>query len=107
MFPDVALALVQLLEPILLNAERRTSFPAHIQVLTCLRLYATGSYQKVISEIYTHPTSQTTVHRFLESVTNALEVLAPRIIQFPTTPQKRQQVQARLDIYFFMTIIIL
>lgn len=95
MHPQKIIYLIQLAKPFLLGPEKTNSLPVHIQVLTGLRLYATSSYQKVISQVYTHPTSQPTVCRIIEAFTNTLYRLSPLVIRFPTTPEKQQEVQAR------------
>lgn len=87
---------MHLLEPFLTGEEKLTSIPVQTQVLIALSIYATGNYQKPVGTIYFHPTSQATVQRCMESVTNALNRVAPSIIQMPKTAQQREQVQARL-----------
>lgn len=96
MFPTVAIRLCSLLTPVL-SGVRNNRLPVHVQVLTAVRVYATGSYQQIAGQVYLHPTSQPSVSRIVHRVTAALVALAPALIQFPMTREKREEVAARYN----------
>ncbi|XP_050311002.1 putative nuclease HARBI1 [Anthonomus grandis grandis] len=56
------------------------------KVLVALRFYATGSYQRSVGGDFNLGVSQTSVHRYVHEVTNAInDNLTARTIKFPTT----------------------
>lgn len=62
------------------------------KVLTALRFYATGNYQRGIGEEHLSSVCQTTVHSIIKEVTNAMvEFIVPRFIKFPSTRLQRNR----------------
>ena len=71
---------------------RATKTPVHIQVLTALRFFSEGNYQKGVGQDYFHPSSQTNVSRIIEKVVDALIAVSHHFIKFPNTKEERQEV---------------
>lgn len=86
--PALAIELVDLLRDSI-EGQRRSHIPAHLMVLVALRLFATGSYQRVIGQDYQHPVSQTVVSRCFLAVTVALVAVANRYIRLPRNREER------------------
>lgn len=60
------------------------------QILIALRYYATGSYQRVIGDIF--HVEQPTVHRIVHRITAEIAKLSPLYISMPMTAQERHAV---------------
>lgn len=95
MYPLMAWDLAVILEPHIL-ADGASDVHPHLQVLAALRFFAEGSLQKGVSQDFRHPTSQPTFSRCLNRVINALNIIAPDWIRFPSTREEREEASARL-----------
>ena len=85
----VALEVINLVEAqIAPTTSRSHAIPANLQVLTALRYYATGSFQRATEDII--GISQPSVCRIVYRVSNALAAHAAEVIKFPTFGQCRQ-----------------
>lgn len=83
-----------MLQPHLHQPTRNHGISIQIMVLTALRFYATGSYQRSIGQDFNFGLSQTSVHRCIKAVTDAIDVhLSPVFIKFPNSRELRQQIK--------------
>jgi SpoU rRNA methylase family enzyme len=90
---DVYQNLVGELTPHLQAGERSTKLSIDMRVLVALRFFATGSYQKGIGNEFHIAISQQSMSNIFKEVAEALEVLAPRYIKFPTEDEHKQAIQ--------------
>jgi len=87
--PDIAMDLIDILEPQLQRQRIYGLSPEH-QVLTALRFYAVGCYQRAVGEQWDIAVSQPTVSRCVRAVTNAInDLLLRRWVRFPMTDIER------------------
>lgn len=84
----VALRLVEILRASL-SPLKADGVPAHLQVLSALRFYAEGTYQKGVGQDFRHPLSQAMISRIIERVTDAIIAVADNYIRFPHTREER------------------
>ena len=75
--------------------QRSNAIPPHLQVLTALRFYATGSFYTVHGDL--HTVSVPSVCRIVHQVTQAFCRLANRVIRFPANLQ--DEVQTKRDFF--------
>jgi hypothetical protein len=91
---NLARELINMLEPYINHPTRNHGISVEIAVLTALRFYATGSYQRCLGQDFNFALSQTSVHRCIHMVTSAIdERLSPQFITFPNTRDERQQIK--------------
>lgn len=83
--------LVNELSPHMSHGERSTKLSIPIRVLTALRFFAHGSYQRCTGSNFFIAMGQQTVSETLTEVCNAFEQIAHRWIQFPTDVEQQQQ----------------
>lgn len=95
MYPGMAWDLAATLEPHIV-ADGSSEVHPRLQVLAALRFFAEGSLQKGVSQDFRHPTGQSTFSRTLNRVINALNIIAPEWIRFPSTREEREEASARL-----------
>ncbi|XP_031779801.1 putative nuclease HARBI1 [Nasonia vitripennis] len=93
--PHVVMILIDLLQDRMHH--ERHSIPIHLVVLSMLRFFAEGSFQKGFSNKYRHPMGQATASRYLDTFLQAILQLTPQFIQFPTSQQERQQISAQFQ----------
>lgn len=72
----------------------RKGIPLKTRVLAALRFYAVGSYQRCIGQDFYSGLSQTTVHRCVKSVSQALAHIAADYVIFPSTREERNLIKA-------------
>lgn len=84
----MAIKLINTLDHMLIG-DRENALPKWMRVLTALHFYAHGSYQTPISRVIWHLSSQASVSRIIEEVTNALVSLQNQYIVFPCNREKR------------------
>lgn len=63
--------------------------PVPLQVLSCLRLFAKGTFQDCAANV--HGFSQPTMCRIVKNVSIALAELRPQYIRFPTTVEEQHR----------------
>ncbi|XP_046612245.1 putative nuclease HARBI1 [Neodiprion virginianus] len=89
--PQLAADLIDTLQPSLQRV-RDSGLSIQIQVLTAVRFYATGCYQRPVGDQWGISLSQSPVSRCIHDVTNAInERLLRPWVQFPMTPEDRQR----------------
>lgn len=83
-FPKaLCLELINELQPFLPNSSRRHAIPSNIIVLSALRFFATGSFQRSVGQDILSALSQTSVSRSVQVVATALNNIAHKHIKFP------------------------
>ncbi|XP_071580476.1 putative nuclease HARBI1 [Temnothorax nylanderi] len=88
--PDLIFDLVDVLEP-RLQRTRITGLSVEKQVLSAVRFYATGCFQRPVGEQWGISMSQTSISRTVHKVTDAInDLIFRQWIQFPITPGARQ-----------------
>ncbi|XP_012215802.2 putative nuclease HARBI1 [Linepithema humile] len=88
--PDLIFDLVDALEP-RLQRTRITGLAVEKQVLSAVRFYATGCFQRPVGEQWGISMSQTSISRCIHKVTDAInELIFRQWVQFPMTPGARQ-----------------
>ncbi|KAK0171480.1 hypothetical protein PV327_011236 [Microctonus hyperodae] len=88
--PDLMYNLIHALEP-RLQRTRVTGLSAEKQILSAVRFYATGCFQRPVGEQWGISMSQTSISRCLHRVTDAInELIFRQWIKFPLTPGDRQ-----------------
>ncbi|XP_017468440.1 PREDICTED: putative nuclease HARBI1 [Rhagoletis zephyria] len=88
--PNLAAGLVQRLE-VYLKGSRVTAISAEKQVLSTLRFYATGCYQRPVGEQWGISMSQSSISRCIHRVTDAINNhLFLTEVKFPMTQMERQ-----------------
>lgn len=91
---EVTRRLIESLTPHLYVRTRDHGIPTEIIVLTALRFFATGCYQRSVGQDFNCDLSQTSVHRCIKEVTLAIyRHLSRQYIKFPTTFRERQQLK--------------
>ncbi|XP_032457240.1 putative nuclease HARBI1 [Nasonia vitripennis] len=93
--PHVVINLTNLLQHRLVG--ERYSIPLHLIVLSMLRFFAEGSFQKGFASDYRHPMGQSTASRYLTQFLQAVLELAPRFIRFPTSQEERRQISTQFQ----------
>ncbi|XP_068991139.1 putative nuclease HARBI1 [Neodiprion pinetum] len=89
--PQLAADLIDTLQPSLQRV-RDSGLLVQTQVLTAVRFYATGYYQRPVGDQCDISLSQSSVSRCIRDVTNAInERLLKQWVQFPMTPEDRQR----------------
>ncbi|XP_046399400.1 putative nuclease HARBI1 [Ischnura elegans] len=79
-----------------LSRRRSSGLPVHAQVLSVIRFFATGSYQRCVGQDMTLSMGQPSVSRNIAAVTDAfMELFAERFIRFPATFEERQSIKNR------------
>lgn len=101
MYPAIAVDLINLIQPYLPN-NHPARVPAHLQTLLGIRFLAEGGYQKGVGTDRHHPMSQSSISRYLHHVITAINRLGPRFIQFPSTEQRRNDIQRGYIKYKFL-----
>lgn len=87
--PDLIFYLIDALEP-RLQRTRITGLSTEKKVLSAVRFYATGCFQRPVGEQWSIFMSQTSISRYIHKVTDAIKDLIFRQwIQFPITPGAR------------------
>lgn len=66
------------------------------KIITALRFYATGSYQRCVGQEYYSGLSQTVVHRCVHEVTMALANISPEFISLPNTLNERNFIKHQI-----------
>ncbi|CAL1672157.1 unnamed protein product [Lasius platythorax] len=88
--PELISDLVDVLAPHLMHT-RITGLSVEKQVLSAIRLYATGYYQRPVGEQWDISMSQSSISRCIHRVTDAInENIFRQWVQFPMTPEARQ-----------------
>ncbi|XP_017479896.1 PREDICTED: putative nuclease HARBI1 isoform X3 [Rhagoletis zephyria] len=83
-FPKaLCLELINELMPFMPNSQRRHAVPSHVIILSALRFFATGSFQRSVGQDSLSALSQTSVSRCVQVVATALNNIAHRHIKFP------------------------
>lgn len=86
---ELARNLIELLRPHLNEREHIRGISVEDMVLCALRFYATGSYQRCLGENYNFGMGQSTIHKYIHIVTNAIhDNLVENNIKFPTTEEE-------------------
>lgn len=75
------------------------SIPVFHRILICLRFLGTGDHFETIADAVDHPTTKTSVCRFVQRFIKAVRRLQNLFIQFPSTKQRRQLISQRYDLY--------
>ncbi|XP_064463409.1 putative nuclease HARBI1 [Ornithodoros turicata] len=75
------------------NSDRNFSIPPINQFLTCLRFFASGTFQIVVGD--TADMSKSTVCRIIKRVSHALASLSPMHIKFPTTEEEQKETKLK------------
>lgn len=73
---------------------RSTKIPITLRVLTALRFFATGNYQRGTGEEHLGNMSQQSVSNCINEVARAIEQLSPTYIKFPTSDIQKLQIKA-------------
>lgn len=90
--------IIRELTPHLHEPTTRRGISVERKVLTTLRFYATGSYQRCVGEEYSVSLSQPAVHFILREVTECIvRILAPQHIRFPDTRAERNLIKHRFS----------
>ena len=84
----VALDLIEKLIPFL--PYNPQGIPPHLQVLSVLRFFAEGGYQKRVGQDFNHPMSQSSASKYFHAVVPAILNLSEEFIKFPRTEDERQ-----------------
>ncbi|XP_034256143.1 putative nuclease HARBI1 [Thrips palmi] len=87
---DLVFSLIELIQPFIARRNSPLAVPLELKVLAVLSFYATGSYQRPTGCHFDCTIGQTTVSRFIDEITDALneeEVLA-RLVRFPANDQE-------------------
>lgn len=93
---QMILDLIDELDPILQrNTCRTRAIPTHVQVLCCLHLLASGSFQGVVA--VAGGVSQSSLSRFFNAFLNAMMTRINLHISFPSTPQ--ELLNTKVDFY--------
>ncbi|XP_036147071.1 putative nuclease HARBI1 [Monomorium pharaonis] len=88
--PELTSNLIDELAPHLLRT-RITGLSVEKQVLSAIRLFATGCYQRPVGEQWGISMSQPSISRCVHRVTNAInDHLFRQWVQFPMTPEAKQ-----------------
>lgn len=88
--------LFRILIPHLNRPVTRRAIRSEKKILTTLRFYATGSYQRCIGEEYNCGLSQSAIHFCVHEVTTVIiENLVPQLISFPNTVEERNIVKSQ------------
>lgn len=83
-FPkSLCLMLIDELLPFIRTSRRAHAIPSHIIILSALRFFATGSFQRCVGQDSLSALSQTSVSRCVQEVATALNKIAHRHIKFP------------------------
>lgn len=85
--------LITILHPIMEERVSMKGIPLELKVFTALRFYAVGSYQRCIGQDFISGLSQTSTHRCIKSITQALSNLAHQHIQLPLSTQERNAIK--------------
>ena len=94
MRPWLAVVLTNILIPFIPNDPR--GIPSHLKVLSVLRFFAEGSYQKGCANDLNHPLSQPSFSRALHEVVPViLNQMSDQFIKFPSTPADRIAVSTK------------
>lgn len=96
---DSTRRLINLLQPFLFERTRSHGISIEIMIITALRFYASGSYQRGIGQDFNIGLSQTSVHRCIHTATEAIARNLSRIytyIKFPQIFNERQQIKMGL-----------
>lgn len=72
------------LKPRFRESMRSTTIPSHLRFLSALRLFATGSYQSCIGQDFLACTSQSSVSRCVDEVTEILNMVQNEYVTFPS-----------------------
>lgn len=84
-FPKaLCMDLIDEIKPFLDSTQRRSALPCHIKVLSALRFFATGSFQRAVGQDTLSSLSQTSVSRCVTEISIALNRIAHRYVKFPT-----------------------
>ncbi|KAK3923635.1 Putative nuclease, partial [Frankliniella fusca] len=84
--------LIRDLRPYIKESERRGSLSIETKVFIALHFYATGSYQRVVSDSWIHCVGRSTAGQAIREVTNALNkrAIQRKWIKFPKTKSERK-----------------
>ncbi|KAK3911221.1 Putative nuclease [Frankliniella fusca] len=98
----LARQLVVELQPFLHSDEDPLAVPNTIKVLSVLHFYGHGGYQATVGSNWLHCLSRSTVSRYIEDVTNALNSreIQERWIRFPRSRQERDLLRERHQVEF-------
>lgn len=79
----LCLELIEELKPFLPKSRRVHAIPCHLIVLSSLRFFATGSFQRSVGQDNLSALSQTSVSRCVTMVAKALNNISHNYIIFP------------------------
>lgn len=90
----LAFKLIKMLSPYL-SGKRPHALQKWVKILTCLQVFAHGSYQVVVADCIWTFTSQASVSRCVNEVTEALLKIQDQFIVFPQSKESRQRTSQR------------
>lgn len=86
---DLVRQLIEELTPHMNSGQRNTKVPIEGCILAALRFFAIGSYQRNVGNESNISMAQQTFSSTLMEVCNAIEIIAPNWIKFPTTQAEK------------------
>lgn len=97
----LASRLIRILRPFL-TGRTQNALSKRVKVLSCLQVFASGSYQQVVADSVWTFTSQASVSRSVDEVLRALLEIRTRYIGFPNTTESRRKTSERYFDFFFI-----
>lgn len=88
---DLTRNLIEELTPHLNLGRRSTKISVPARIFAALRFFAQGSYQRSVGNEAHVALAQQTMSRVLDEVCQAIEIIAPGWVKFPTSPAEKEQ----------------
>ncbi|XP_014218645.1 putative nuclease HARBI1 [Copidosoma floridanum] len=86
--------------------EHPEGVPPHLQVLSCIRFFAEGQYQKGCGRDLYHPMAQPTVSKYLHIVCPTIIRALGHLAEFPNTAEERRRIfQSFQEIIGFLGVL--